>query len=135
MELIATKPLRRPAVPANIDIHSLRRLKWLAPVIALALSACDNKPPQQAAPAAPPVTVAQPVKRTVTDWDEFTGRFEAVQEVQVRARVGGFVTSVEFRDGSVVAQLGPPDMRVPFAHCLAWPDRIDGPAPRLDLAR
>ena len=40
------------------------------------------------------VTVAQPTKRTVTDWDEFTGRFEAVEEVQVRARVGGFVTSV-----------------------------------------
>ena len=41
---------------------------------------------------------------------------------------------VEFKDGSVVAQLGPPDMRVPIAHCLAWPRRIDGPAPRLDLA-
>jgi 1-deoxy-D-xylulose-5-phosphate reductoisomerase len=41
---------------------------------------------------------------------------------------------VEFRDGSVVAQLGPADMRVPIAHCLAWPVRIDGPAPRLDLA-
>ena len=41
---------------------------------------------------------------------------------------------VEFRDGSVVAQLGPPDMRVPIAHCLAWPERIDGPVNRLDLA-
>ena len=42
---------------------------------------------------------------------------------------------VEFRDGSVVAQLGSPDMRIPIAHCLAWPQRIDGPAARLDLAR
>ena len=42
---------------------------------------------------------------------------------------------VEFRDGSVVAQLGSPDMRIPIAHCLAWPKRIDGPAARLDLAR
>jgi 1-deoxy-D-xylulose-5-phosphate reductoisomerase len=42
---------------------------------------------------------------------------------------------VEFRDGSVVAQLGSPDMRIPIAHCLAWPRRLDGPAPRLDLAR
>jgi 1-deoxy-D-xylulose-5-phosphate reductoisomerase len=42
---------------------------------------------------------------------------------------------VEFRDGSVVAQLGAPDMRIPIAHCLAWPRRIDGPAPRLDLAQ
>jgi 1-deoxy-D-xylulose-5-phosphate reductoisomerase len=41
---------------------------------------------------------------------------------------------VEFRDGSVVAQLGAPDMRIPIAHCLAWPERIGGPAPRLDLA-
>jgi len=42
---------------------------------------------------------------------------------------------VEFRDGSVVAQLGAPDMRIPIAHCLAWPRRIDGPAARLDLAQ
>ena len=42
---------------------------------------------------------------------------------------------VEFRDGSVVAQLGPPDMRIPIAHCLAWPTRIEGPGPRLDLAQ
>src|SRR6188474_3517179 len=42
---------------------------------------------------------------------------------------------VEYRDGSVVAQLGSPDMRIPIAHCLAWPTRIDGPAARLDLAK
>ena len=42
---------------------------------------------------------------------------------------------VEYRDGSVVAQLGSPDMRIPIAHCLAWPQRIDGPAARLDLAQ
>lgn len=41
---------------------------------------------------------------------------------------------VHFRDGSVLAQLGPPDMRVPIAHTLAWPARMDTPAPRLDLA-
>ena len=42
---------------------------------------------------------------------------------------------VEYRDGSVVAQLGSPDMRIPIAHCLAWPQRIDSPAARLDLAQ
>jgi len=42
---------------------------------------------------------------------------------------------VEFCDGSVVAQLGAPDMRIPIAHCLAWPARLDGPAQRLDLAQ
>ena len=42
---------------------------------------------------------------------------------------------VEFRDGSFVAQLGSPDMRIPIAHCLAWPARMGTPAARLDLAR
>ncbi len=42
---------------------------------------------------------------------------------------------VEFRDGSVIAQLGSPDMRIPISHCLAWPIRMATPAPRLDLAR
>ncbi|WP_426537955.1 efflux RND transporter periplasmic adaptor subunit [Bradyrhizobium sp. McL0615] len=72
-------------------------------LLALALAGCDEKAQSQvAAPPPPPVTVAQPVKRIVTDWDEFTGRFEAIQEVQVRARVGGFVNSVEFKDGAIV---------------------------------
>jgi 1-deoxy-D-xylulose-5-phosphate reductoisomerase len=42
---------------------------------------------------------------------------------------------VEFRDGSVIAQLGSPDMRIPISHCLAWPVRMETPAARLDLAR
>src|SRR6201994_2142959 len=42
---------------------------------------------------------------------------------------------VEFSDRSVVAQLGAPDMRTPIAHCLGWPDRIVGPAAKLDLAK
>jgi 1-deoxy-D-xylulose-5-phosphate reductoisomerase len=42
---------------------------------------------------------------------------------------------VEFCDGSLIAQLGSPDMRIPIAYCLAWPERIAGAAPRLDLAR
>ena len=81
----------------------VRRFAGIAPliVLAVALAGCDQKPPQAAA-AAPAVTVAQPVKRTVTDWDEFTGRFDAIEEVQVRARVGGFVTNVEFKDGDMV---------------------------------
>jgi multidrug efflux system membrane fusion protein len=72
-------------------------------LFALALAGCDEKAQSQAAaPLPPPVTIAQPVKQTVTDWDEFTGRFEAIEEVQVRARVGGFVTNVEFKDGDMV---------------------------------
>jgi multidrug efflux system membrane fusion protein len=80
---------------------SLGRLGLLL-LVAGTLSACGEKPQQQAAAAPPAVTVAQPVKRTVTDWDEFTGRFEAIEEVQIRPRVGGYVTNVEFKDGDMV---------------------------------
>lgn len=69
---------------------------------ALVLSACSDSAKQQAAPAPPTVTVAAPTQRTVTDWDEFVGRFEAIQQVQVRARVGGFVDSIHFKDGAMV---------------------------------
>jgi 1-deoxy-D-xylulose-5-phosphate reductoisomerase len=42
---------------------------------------------------------------------------------------------VEYRDGSVIAQMGPPDMRVPIQYALTWPERKDGIAPRLDCAK
>src|SRR5438105_2030947 len=97
MQLSATENPERLAQIQNFNLYSLRGLVPLMVLLAVTLSGCGDKPPAQAAAAPPPVTVAQPTKRTVTDWDEFTGRFEAVEEVQVRARVGGFVTSVEFR--------------------------------------
>ena len=106
-KLSATEKSKRLALTGTSRIHSLCRLRPLIALLALSLSGCGDKPPQQAAAGPPLVTVAQPTKRTVTDWDEFTGRFEAVEEVQVRARVGGFVTSVEFRDGAFV---GPGDL-------------------------
>src|SRR5438477_2673077 len=102
MEPRATEKSERPARPEIFNRHSFRNVRSLIVLLALTLSGCGEKPPQPAASGAPPVTVAQPTKRTVTDWDEFTGRFEAVEEVRVRARVGGFVTSVEFRDGAFV---------------------------------
>jgi len=98
----ATMPLERSA-----QYVSRTSLRYGAPalilLLGLTLNGCGEKPQQAAAaPPPPPVTVAPPVKRTVTDWDEFTGRFQAVEEVQVRARVGGAVTNVEFRDGAIV---------------------------------
>src|SRR3982075_1169477 len=102
MDLGATETSERFARADNFKPRSFGDLGPLIVLLAVTLSACGDKPPPQAAAAPPPVTVAQPVKRTVTDWDEFTGRFEAIEEVQVRARVGGFVTTVEFRDGAIV---------------------------------
>jgi RND family efflux transporter MFP subunit len=71
-------------------------------LLALMMFAGCGKKEEAAAPPPPPVTVAQPTKRTVTDWDEFTGRFDAIEQVQVRARVTGFVTKVAFTDGAMV---------------------------------
>ena len=101
-KLSAIAKSERLAQIESFNLHSPGILGPLIVLLAVTLSGCGNKPPQQAAAAAPPVTVAQPTKRTVTDWDEFTGRFDAVEEVQVRARVGGFVTNVEFKDGDMV---------------------------------
>jgi membrane fusion protein, multidrug efflux system len=101
IQLSAIEKSKRLAQNVVFNIGSRRDFRSLIILLAIGLSGCGDKP-QQPAAAAPPVTVAQPTKRTVTDWDEFTGRFEAVEEVQVRARVGGFVTSIEFRDGAFV---------------------------------
>lgn len=56
----------------------------------------------QGAPPAPPVQVSAPLAQRVTNWDEFTGRFEASEQVEVRARVSGFLDAVHFRDGDLV---------------------------------
>ncbi|MGD1842164.1 MAG: efflux RND transporter periplasmic adaptor subunit [Thermonemataceae bacterium] len=56
----------------------------------------------QAAPKPLEVTTIYPEKKKVTEWDEFTGRFEATNRVEVRARVSGYITSVNFKDGQQV---------------------------------
>ena len=54
--------------------------------------------------AAPTLTVSQPIAREVIEWDEYTGRFDAVETVEVRARVSGYLTEVQFKDGQDVKQ-------------------------------
>jgi RND family efflux transporter MFP subunit len=50
----------------------------------------------------PPVTVATPLARRIVQWDEYTGRFEAVQHVDVRPRVSGYLDQIHFTDGAIV---------------------------------
>lgn len=57
---------------------------------------------QQAAPPPPQVKVAQPLQRQVLAWDEFPGRVEAVESVDVRARVDGYLEKVNFKAGDSV---------------------------------
>src|SRR5246127_3374037 len=71
---------------------------------ALGLSGCarNEAAEQKAGPPLPQVTVAAAISRKVTEFDEFTGRFEAVERVEVRPRVSGYISSVNFKDGSEV---------------------------------
>ena len=56
----------------------------------------------QGGPPAMPVGVAEPIAKRVTQWDEYSGRFEPVAVVEVRARVSGFIDKLHFRDGQLV---------------------------------
>jgi RND family efflux transporter MFP subunit len=72
------------------------------PVLALlTLSACGGGKQEQAPPP-PPVTVSVPLVQDVVDWDEYVGRFEAVQTVEVRPRASGYLQGVHFQDGQFV---------------------------------
>jgi RND family efflux transporter MFP subunit len=75
-----------------------------APLAALLVSACarDEAAESKAAPPTPQVTVAAAISRRVTDSNEFTGRFEAVERVELRPRVSGYIASVNFKEGSEV---------------------------------
>ncbi|HYE43320.1 MAG TPA: biotin/lipoyl-binding protein, partial [Caulobacteraceae bacterium] len=77
------------------------RLAPLAFAALFLLAACGAKK-EQAAPPPPQVSVATPLREAVIDWDDFTGRFESPQRVEVRARAGGYVQGVHFRDGQYV---------------------------------
>ena len=68
----------------------------------LLLTACTQQSTPTVSPPPPKVTVSQPVARNVVEWEEYTGRLEAVQSVEVRARVSGYLQSVHFKDGGVV---------------------------------
>ena len=70
---------------------------------AVLLGRPSNPAVAQAAPAAPPpVTVSPPVQKNVTEWDEYTGQFAAVDYVEIRARVSGYLTEIHFTDGQIV---------------------------------
>jgi len=82
-------------------------LARVAPLIlasAVALAGCGEGAPKQAAPPPPAVTVAKPQKQTVTDYDEYVGRFIAVDSVEIRSRVSGYLDKVHFKDGQIVKQ-------------------------------
>jgi len=79
------------------------RLAVLLAAAATALAGCGQGQRQQAAAAPPPaVTVAHPVQRTVVDQDEYVGRFVAVDSVEIRSRLSGYLSEIHFTDGQMV---------------------------------
>lgn len=70
----------------------------------LLLAGCGESQRTASAPPPPTVTVAKPVQRTIVDYDEYVGRFVAVNSVEVRARVSGYLEAVHFKDGQIVKQ-------------------------------
>jgi RND family efflux transporter MFP subunit len=74
--------------------------------LAAALAACaqGQSEPRAAAPSPPTVTVAKPVGKMLADQDEYVGRFVAIESVEVRARVSGYLDIIHFRDGQIVKQ-------------------------------
>ncbi|KAB2913374.1 MAG: efflux RND transporter periplasmic adaptor subunit [Hyphomicrobiaceae bacterium] len=89
-------------------------MPWLtACVLSVLVSGCDQPTQpqaqaQQKATAGPPiVTVSKPLRREIVEWDEYTGRFDAVETVEIRARVSGYLNEVLFTDGQIV-QRGDP---------------------------
>ena len=81
------------------------RLRALVLAGALALAGCDGSNGEGGATAAAPppeVTVAKPRVQKLVEWTEFTGRFEAEQLVDVRARVSGYLATIDFEDGQIV---------------------------------
>jgi RND family efflux transporter MFP subunit len=78
-------------------------VSFIALALATLLAGCGESQ-QAAAPADPVVTVARPTQRTIVDQDEYVGRFVAVDSVEVRARVSGYLDQVHFTDGQMVKQ-------------------------------
>jgi RND family efflux transporter MFP subunit len=71
-------------------------------LLAAAVGAGCKKPAAAQAPPPAPVTVARPIQREVIEWDEYTGRLQATETVEVRARVSGFLEKTDFEEGSIV---------------------------------
>lgn len=92
----------------NAHAHTAQRLLRGVPIALLPIvlsglaAACAPTSAQQGPPPPPRIGVVNVVERDITEWDEFTGRLEAVDSVEVRPRVSGYVSAVRFSEGALV---------------------------------
>jgi membrane fusion protein, multidrug efflux system len=102
--VLASARLQRMDPSITRTAFRFSRAARLAAPLALSviLAACTKTAAQQGAAPPPEVAVAPVIERDVTEWDEFTGRLQAVDSVEVRPRVSGFVAAVRFSEGAMV---------------------------------
>ncbi len=102
--IVAMGPLRGRSVETAIgDIAGLAASTARTGYAAVFHSTSEEDKAKEAAALQPPeVTVSQPATRKVIEWDEYTGRFDAVEAVEIRARVSGYLTTSNFTDGQEV---------------------------------
>src|SRR5580698_3548294 len=82
---------------------NLCRQAMAGALVLVVLSGCGNSNKgAQSGPPPPQVSVAQVLEKKVQDWDEFTGRLQAVETVEIRPRVSGYIDKVAFSEGSQV---------------------------------
>jgi RND family efflux transporter MFP subunit len=84
-----------------MDKQRLKQIMLVGAAAAL-LGACGNAPPKSPSPSL--VSAGYPLQRNVVDWDDYVGRFEAIQDVEVRPRVSGQIVRIGFRDGLKVGK-------------------------------
>jgi len=92
--------MSRSRFRADLSVAAVRCLAALA--LATFVASCGERQQHAAAPPPPTVTVSKPIKRTLFDYDEYVGRFTAVNSVEVRARESGYLDTVDFKDGQIV---------------------------------
>ncbi|MEO1205460.1 MAG: efflux RND transporter periplasmic adaptor subunit [Pseudomonadota bacterium] len=100
-QLQATSFQAKQVTPVHPTVFSLRSVSLALVVLASTLSVQTAWAQGR---GAPPVTVAKPIEQRITQWDEFSGRFDAIESVDVRARVSGFVEEIHFNDGELITK-------------------------------
>src|SRR6266436_3551929 len=91
---------RRPMTHLHPQHGTLAAISALF-AISAALSSCNQQPPPPAPPP-PPVTVAKPAQKDIVEWDEYTGRTDAVESVNIPPRVSGYIDNITFKAGDLV---------------------------------
>ena len=107
-------------------------------LVSLLFGCSKNENPNAKAPPKPVIVASQPVQQEIVEWDEYTGRMQAVESVEIRARVSGYLKRIAFKDGGKVKKgdlLFIVDPRPYIAQLHQASAELDRAKSRLDLAR